>query len=284
VHRRPVLFAVSAPIAVYAAGGHFNDDEDSIFEEHINWMADAKVTLGCNPPVNDHYCPDDNVTRGEMAAFMRRLAQYLGAEDGTPAEADHAVAADDADTVDSYHANELTRMAYDIDESGNPITVSGIIDIETLLTVAVTAPVDGWVTVSGMTNLTGNATVGASICEISVEDIDGNPGADILDGSQAINSVVENDQRTCAPVAGFLAEAETTYTINLDVAVFLANVSVDQGTLVAEFQPFGGGGLPPLTIILPGIITLGETADSLAATIPEIGAQLPEIKAAISNL
>jgi hypothetical protein len=32
----------------------------------------AGVTLGCNPPTNDEYCPDDLVTRGQMAAFLKR--------------------------------------------------------------------------------------------------------------------------------------------------------------------------------------------------------------------
>lgn len=69
-----LLVAVLAPVAVMAAGGSFTDDETSIFESDINWMAASGVTQGCNPPANDHYCPDANVTRGQMAAFMHRLA------------------------------------------------------------------------------------------------------------------------------------------------------------------------------------------------------------------
>jgi hypothetical protein len=61
------------PVAVLAAGGTFTDDDDSIFEADIEWMAANGITLGCNPPTNDHYCPDDVVTRGQMAAFMHRL-------------------------------------------------------------------------------------------------------------------------------------------------------------------------------------------------------------------
>ncbi|MCP4967516.1 MAG: hypothetical protein GY926_20065 [bacterium] len=62
------------PVAVTAAGGPFVDDDDSMFEMDIEWMAAHGITLGCNPPTNDHYCPDANVTRGQMAAFMHRLA------------------------------------------------------------------------------------------------------------------------------------------------------------------------------------------------------------------
>ncbi len=50
----------------------FNDDNASIFEEDINAIAAAGITRGCNPPANDRYCPDDDVDRGQMAAFLRR--------------------------------------------------------------------------------------------------------------------------------------------------------------------------------------------------------------------
>jgi hypothetical protein len=69
-----LVVAVLAPVAVYAAGGTFTDDDTSIFEADIEWLAGAGVTLGCNPPTNDNYCPNDSVTRGQMAAFMHRLA------------------------------------------------------------------------------------------------------------------------------------------------------------------------------------------------------------------
>jgi hypothetical protein len=54
------------------SGDHFSDDNGSIFEKAINEIAEAKITLGCNPPDNDNFCPGDDVTRGQMAAFFRR--------------------------------------------------------------------------------------------------------------------------------------------------------------------------------------------------------------------
>ena len=50
----------------------FRDDGASIFEQSINRVAAAGITLGCNPPTNDRYCPTELVTRGQMAAFIRR--------------------------------------------------------------------------------------------------------------------------------------------------------------------------------------------------------------------
>ena len=50
----------------------FSDDDDSIFEADIEKLAAAGITRGCNPPVNDQFCPNADVTRGQMAAFLRR--------------------------------------------------------------------------------------------------------------------------------------------------------------------------------------------------------------------
>jgi hypothetical protein len=64
---------------------------DHTFHGPIEWMKESEVTRGCNPPTNDLYCPQDFVTRGQMAAFFERFAQYIDAEDGTPALANAAV-------------------------------------------------------------------------------------------------------------------------------------------------------------------------------------------------
>jgi hypothetical protein len=55
-----------------AARGTFSDDDGNIHEGNIEAIARAGITKGCNPPANDRFCPDRNVTRGEMAAFLSR--------------------------------------------------------------------------------------------------------------------------------------------------------------------------------------------------------------------
>ncbi len=61
----------------------FADDDGSIFEADIERMAAAGITKGCNPPTNDMFCPDNSVTRGQMAAFLVRALGYtdVGAGD-----------------------------------------------------------------------------------------------------------------------------------------------------------------------------------------------------------
>ncbi|MDJ0496439.1 MAG: ExeM/NucH family extracellular endonuclease [Acidimicrobiia bacterium] len=55
-----------------SATDYFTDDDTSIFEDDINALAEAGITLGCNPPANDNYCPNDSLTRGQIAAFWHR--------------------------------------------------------------------------------------------------------------------------------------------------------------------------------------------------------------------
>jgi Cysteine-rich secretory protein family/S-layer homology domain len=75
--------------------GTFCDDDGSIFEPDIEWMASAGITMGCNPPTNNRYCPNDYVTRGQMAAFLSRALDLTNRgsidfrdDDGSTFEAD----------------------------------------------------------------------------------------------------------------------------------------------------------------------------------------------------
>lgn len=53
-------------------GNVFVDDDGSVFEDDVDRLATAGVARGCNPPINDSFCPDNGVTRAQMAAFLRR--------------------------------------------------------------------------------------------------------------------------------------------------------------------------------------------------------------------
>ncbi len=71
-----------APLTAYATTSMFADvPNDHIFVEDINWMKTAGITNGCGDGTN--YCPNDNVTRGQMAAFMHRLATNGAVDAGT---------------------------------------------------------------------------------------------------------------------------------------------------------------------------------------------------------
>ena len=63
----------------------FIDDDGNPHEMDIEAIAALGITVGCNPPLNDRFCPSRTVTRAEMSAFLIRaigqessLSPYVG--------------------------------------------------------------------------------------------------------------------------------------------------------------------------------------------------------------
>ncbi len=70
-------------LPAYSGRDRFRDDNDHIFESAIERLAQAGITVGCNPPANDRFCPNDYVTRGQMAAFLKRALTGASADAGS---------------------------------------------------------------------------------------------------------------------------------------------------------------------------------------------------------
>jgi hypothetical protein len=62
--------------------GQFWDDDSSVHQANIDRIYQAGITEGCNPPLNNQFCPSKSITRGQMAAFIAR-ALGLSATTGT---------------------------------------------------------------------------------------------------------------------------------------------------------------------------------------------------------
>ena len=61
--------------------GRFSDVPDaSPMKDSIEWLADRGVTRGCG---ESRFCPEDPVTRGQMAAFLHRFAPEAGSSPGS---------------------------------------------------------------------------------------------------------------------------------------------------------------------------------------------------------
>lgn len=108
-----VLAVVLIPVAAVASHQFTDVPDGNIFHDDISWLADSGVTKGCNPPTNDKYCPSSNVTREQMAAFLRRLATNRVV---------------DADAVDGLQADDLAPSVLtavdddlSLDLSTNPV-------------------------------------------------------------------------------------------------------------------------------------------------------------------
>ncbi|MEX0699419.1 MAG: S-layer homology domain-containing protein [Acidimicrobiia bacterium] len=67
-----LLFALSSPVEAILLQGTFIDDNNSPHQNGIEAVAAKQITVGCNPPVNDMFCPNRDVTRAEAATFLAR--------------------------------------------------------------------------------------------------------------------------------------------------------------------------------------------------------------------
>jgi hypothetical protein len=94
--------------------GTFIDDDYSVHEAAIEAIAEAEITRGCNPPINDEYCPQDAITREQMATFLQRALEF----DGPPlTPGDDAFVDDD----DSLHESAINALAaIDVIRGCNP--------------------------------------------------------------------------------------------------------------------------------------------------------------------
>ncbi|MET0567245.1 MAG: S-layer homology domain-containing protein [Acidimicrobiia bacterium] len=143
-----VVGALLVPAAVYASHQFTDVPNSHTFHNAIGWLKDHNITVGCNPPANTQYCPDDNVTRGQMAAFMKRLAE------------NNVV---DAATLDGRDSAEYlavtTAQSFDFfDGTGNiALPAAGTPIVET----AINAAVSGHLLVSGQASVGNSANLGS---------------------------------------------------------------------------------------------------------------------------
>ncbi len=78
-----VIVVGLTPIAATPAATQFEDvPSDHRFATEIAWLAAEGITNGCT---SDRFCPDESVTRGQMAAFLvRALPDLQQLDPGTP--------------------------------------------------------------------------------------------------------------------------------------------------------------------------------------------------------
>ena len=84
----------------------FTDVEDSWYVPYIERMADLKITVGCRtePP---RFCPDQSVSRSQMAAFLARALDLPSAPSAGFTDVNHGTNVH-AKNIDSLAASEIT--------------------------------------------------------------------------------------------------------------------------------------------------------------------------------
>jgi hypothetical protein len=226
-----LVLAVLAPVAVVASGGYFTDDETSVFEAHIDWMAESGITLGCNPPVNDHYCPNDNVTRGQMAAFLHRLAQNQVVDAG-------ALGGETAD----YYESVLWANDVEFGPLADTLEQNGIAVVE----LTIEAPYDGYLQINSSASIYDPDTDVQSLWWVQVDDTTCAPnGTTLSQVGAAYASVYANQRRQSASVAGAVAVDAGSHTVILcGGAPDAANTQVYAPSLTVLFTTAGTVGTP----------------------------------------
>jgi hypothetical protein len=220
-----VAGALLIPAAVYASH-QFTDVPDShTFHNAIDWMKDNNITVGCNPPANTQYCPDDNVKRGQMAAFMKRLAE------------NNVV---DAATLDGKDSTEYLAVtsAQSFDWFGGPnifLAAAGTPIVET----SITAPVAGHLLVMGHAAV-GNATASEFIT-IWIALDGGTCGiaavtpANSVDGATTYASPDLAGEDASTAVNGLVAVSAGAHTVTLCGASTASGGEVFNATVIAQF-------------------------------------------------
>ncbi|MDJ0923522.1 MAG: S-layer homology domain-containing protein [Acidimicrobiia bacterium] len=154
LQRLAKTFLIAAVVALVlvptvAIGSHdYKDVPDSnVFHGDISWMGENEITKGCNPPANDMFCPGDNVTRQQMAAFMRRAAENQVVDAGM---------LDGMDSTDfvpmSYTPNLMTLTFAAVDVAPGTGVIPGP-GIGPVMTLDFEVPVDGSILVTHATSV-----------------------------------------------------------------------------------------------------------------------------------
>jgi hypothetical protein len=235
--------AVVVLIPVTAVASHqFTDVPNSnIFHADIAWLADNGVTKGCNPPANTMYCPEANVTRQQMAAFMHRLAVNKVVDAKTAVTADSATNADKLDGKDSTAFLGKTEKAADSDKldgfSYEAIAsrAEGVAyerdtgDLDGVYaTVSIDAPMSGLI----IARAGGDSYFGTGIvvCELLLDDLEFDSAEGYVDHGQ-------HDEADCITSGSVVVDAGV-HTVDL----FLTGDAIHVGNLWAMWIPFDGAG------------------------------------------
>lgn len=200
------------------AGSVFDDvDDTDVHIDGITFVRDTGISIGCDAANN--FCPDDPVTRAQMATFMHRLS-------GNDPDTNPAV---DADRLDGFDANELIRASFDTVDSGALLGTDGVAAETTMV-----APTDGILIIRASSDVESSSTGDTIFCEIQMN-------GDLINSSRRAVHVDFPDQPVdiCATDTAVEVEAGT-HTIEYVFSGLLATSVVDQAVVTVLYVPFSG--------------------------------------------
>jgi hypothetical protein len=229
--RLAVVIALTAAVVAPATAlaFHYFDDvaDGTTHAPGIEYVADKGITLGCD---SDSYCPNDPLTRAQMATFLYRSS---GNDPATPP----SVNADMLDGLDSTQFQVLTTSS----AGGGCTDVQAA--VQTCAQVQIEVPAPGTVIVQGHASVItfGSQTNGYVGVSDSASSIGTSPSrVGPLDASGGGGG--ERWRFTAAPIGAFTVGAgtHTFYLTAQRTSPFDTNqVNVDQVFVNALFIPAG---------------------------------------------
>jgi hypothetical protein len=120
-----LTLVVAVPLSVFAIDRFTDVPDSNTFHGSITWLADNEVTVGCNPPTNNQFCPDDNVTREQMASFMRRLAQTFGNTGAQVTEIGDTIPIDSTSGVEVLSIEVTPKHEADVTLNAHVVVATG---------------------------------------------------------------------------------------------------------------------------------------------------------------
>ena len=216
--------------AIAVASDRFADVPDSnIFHDQIGAIADAGITAGCGGP---NYCPNQAVTRGQMAGFMHRgygRVAWDGGFGSVPTEA-----------VGTYDVANVSVMAGDVIGGQGYILVVGAASLTASTATPCPCTIEVRAVVDGVESNTDAWEV--------IEDVGGPFGGSTWRfGSASVSDV-------------FLVDTGTSHSVVLRVTITrTASAAVGlESSLSAVFVPFNGAG----GVSAAGAVAAPEPADA----------------------
>lgn len=249
--RRLTTFAVAmavliaTPLAVVATDRFTDVPNNNPHHNDITWLADAGVTLGCNPPANTNYCPDQPVRRDQMASFLKRLAENQVVHAATAIEAETA---GDADALAGQGPEAYqTVVAYTgqgfATTPPQNVTAGSVIELSS---VSITAPAAGTYLLQGM-GTWQNADLTDSNIILWIERDTSTQCDSVFDGDALVGSVSEHNllgsaglaTATINPMGASPAGGAGTATFYLCGHVQAAAATLFERAISVQWHPNG---------------------------------------------
>ena len=220
------LLVALLPLSLFAAG--FTDlnggTDHAAANVDIGLIAAAGITKGCNPPDYNRYCPNDYVTREQMASFLARTAGL-----GTNAPVVNAK------TVGGHTPNGLVRAARG---TGGYTTLSA--DFQPIATVIITPDDFGFVLLNATAHF--HSSGAQNIAQFQLRDTKNGVVSPLGQVSTSTSLPAASGAMTYA----FGVSGTTERTFVLEASSLQGSTTVFNAVITALFVPYGYEGGPLL--------------------------------------